>query len=320
MTGQRVGHFKVARKLFGSDDLFYEANRPRTKWEAWLDLLQMAAWRDGTVYNTTHGTDTLNRGEFVVSLRYIGARWKWDKMKVSRYFSACEKAGRTTRQREGVHGIIYLIVNYTTYQRGRVRDETANETAGETGTRQRRDKEEEVKEVRSTRATTYSPAAGAAGGEAVGDDPAPWDASAAPPPVAALAGTTIEPPPKRGRAKPSTAPKYPHYTTDARTLLYEAWKERRGSFDYARFVKETAGMFDRDPPQFTPEEVLDALKVCLAFYKHEAKTTPRSVNWNLLTPARFAGDIVRWIEDARRFRTDPDYLDVLCPPSAGRSS
>lgn len=140
------GYFKVERKLFDGEDWLWGGSRAWTRVEAWLDLIQMAAYRDGAQYaSSAHGTDTLARGEFVASLRYLGKRWSWDKMKVSRFCLALEKAGRVARQREGAHGTVYLIVKYEAYQGPRDSGETVSETPSETAARQRRDKEEEGK-------------------------------------------------------------------------------------------------------------------------------------------------------------------------------
>lgn len=143
------GHVKLARKAFDTihGDPWWLEPREFSKWEAWIDLIQLAQWRDYE-HATKYGPVALKRGEFLASLRWLGERWKWGPERVRRHLQAAEKACRLARQREEQGGTVYLIVNYDTYQSASTTSETANETANETATRQRRDKNKQLKQVK----------------------------------------------------------------------------------------------------------------------------------------------------------------------------
>lgn len=100
--------FPVPRALVRSAfwDLHREAH---TKREAIIDLFAMVAYNDGYKYQTTHGTDVLQRGEFVASLRFLADRWRWSKNKVDRWLKGLQNAGHLTGQRTGRNGTVYLL-------------------------------------------------------------------------------------------------------------------------------------------------------------------------------------------------------------------
>lgn len=193
---------------------------------------------------------------------------------------------------------------------------------------------------------TPSPAADAAAHEAVGLDlsryvavqtfdpadirsaPRPTESAARPVARAVPAGEQVallDAPPqtaapaKAGKAppKPRAEPNYPHYSREACDELYALWKERKGGMNYGRFRKETAVLFDSPTPPYTLDEVRDAMMLAIAVTKHAMKQG-RPWDWNRLTPATWAGDIVRWVEDHRRKIADPDYIHVLMPSEPAR--
>jgi hypothetical protein len=113
-VSERRGHIKLSRKLF-EDDPWWNEKRPRTRIEAWLDLIYLASWkpRQFAIGNEVHD---LGRGEFVASLRFLAERWRWGKTAVASFLAACEKLRRIARQRDGQGGTVYLLVNYDYYQ------------------------------------------------------------------------------------------------------------------------------------------------------------------------------------------------------------
>lgn len=139
------GFIQLSRKQFAGDDDLWDDGTPFDSRSAWTWLIQQAAWKDST-YHTEFRLDALKRGEFVASLRYLGERWGWDKMRVSRYLKMLEKARRVVRQRTGHHGTVYLLVKYDTYNPPPMQRETGTETVRKTIMRQKRDKVEEGKE------------------------------------------------------------------------------------------------------------------------------------------------------------------------------
>lgn len=152
------GYVMMSRKAY-ADDPFWLEVREFSKWEAWEDLIQMAAWKPRR-YAIGLAIEELQRGEFVASVRFLAKRWKWTKDRVFRYLAALENMRRLTRQREGQHGVVYALVNYERYQGGATLDETANATPDETPARQPRDsnatKQKKSKKSKEEEATPVS--------------------------------------------------------------------------------------------------------------------------------------------------------------------
>lgn len=113
-NGLAGGYVKVARKAFESDVWWLE-RRKFSRFEAWLDCIQLAAFAS-YLYRTTHGVVELGRGEFVASLRYLANRWDWTVKRVRIWLATAEKKARLRAQRETTAGTVYLVVNYNFYQ------------------------------------------------------------------------------------------------------------------------------------------------------------------------------------------------------------
>jgi hypothetical protein len=113
-----LGHIKLARKLFDAEHGHAFWNEPRvfSRFEAWVDVIQLAAFASYTYHTAHFGSIDLARGEFVASIRWLGARWKWTVKRVRTYLAACEKWAQLKAQRETAAGTVYVIVNYETYQ------------------------------------------------------------------------------------------------------------------------------------------------------------------------------------------------------------
>lgn len=136
---REYGHVKISRKAFESDPFWLES-RVFSRWEAWQDLIQMAAWKS---QRRAVGASVveLRRGEILVSVRYLAQRWMWSKNKVAAFLQLLEEMGRIAGQRKGQAGTAYLLVNYERYQgapsadgtpSGHLRD-TNEDTLGDTG-------------------------------------------------------------------------------------------------------------------------------------------------------------------------------------------
>lgn len=108
------GHIKLARKMFQADELWLE-KREYSRWEAWVDVIQLAAWRAGR-FVTQKGVIDLERGEFVASRRHLARRWQWTEKKVRVWLENSQNGSRIMAQRETQAGTVYLIVNYHYYQ------------------------------------------------------------------------------------------------------------------------------------------------------------------------------------------------------------
>ena len=151
------GHIKLSRKAFDGDqgDPFWHEDREFSRWEAWVDLLQLAQWKP-----RRHAGIELSRGEFVASLRTLARRWRWSKSRVERYLEAVEKSGRVAGQRTGHAGRVYLVVNYDAYQGDRPPRGTDGGTPVGTEAGQERDKnkqEKQEKQNNNTSSGEYDP-------------------------------------------------------------------------------------------------------------------------------------------------------------------
>jgi hypothetical protein len=112
-----IGHIKIARKAFDDEhgDTFWLEPREFSRWEAWCDVIQLARY-SAYRHQTEFGVVDLLRGEFVASIRWLAARWKWSIKRVRGWVSTCVDGARLRAQRETQAGTVYLVVNYDAYQ------------------------------------------------------------------------------------------------------------------------------------------------------------------------------------------------------------
>jgi hypothetical protein len=112
---KNYGWVTLSRKFFEEDP---DWNKPReySLAEAWIDTIQMAAYAD---HQKRVGTRTvpLARGELLLSIRFLAARWQWSSGRVSRWLSMCTNEGRLREVRSGVDGTTYLVEKYEVYQK-----------------------------------------------------------------------------------------------------------------------------------------------------------------------------------------------------------
>lgn len=107
--GDEGDWIRLYRDEFSEDDLLWSENRERTRWEAWLDLRQRAAWKDHeTTYRGT--TVTVRRGQLPISQRRLRDRWRWTRGKVRRFLELLEEHNRiSTDTLEGVPGGLTML-------------------------------------------------------------------------------------------------------------------------------------------------------------------------------------------------------------------
>lgn len=103
------GFIKIPRGLFEGTEFGIEKFSRR---EAFIDLVQMAAFKPTTTYISGNKI-TLDRGEIVASGRFLAARWGWSPSRVSRFISALCETGRCTRRSGGI--TIITILDYDRY-------------------------------------------------------------------------------------------------------------------------------------------------------------------------------------------------------------
>ena len=107
------GYLKLQRKFY--DHWLWDEKRTFSKAEAWLDLLQLAAFAPSK--RMIRGQlIRLDEGECVASVRYLGERWQWGKDKVAKFMSLLESDAmirRMSRQGE----TILILCKYKEYSR-----------------------------------------------------------------------------------------------------------------------------------------------------------------------------------------------------------
>lgn len=124
------GHLKISRKAY-KDDPFWNEDRVFSRWEAWEDILQRAAYRShrrvrsGTVLE-------LGRGDVILPVRKCATRWKWGEKKVRVFLDLLQKMDRIEPLKTTRFGQIYRILNFDTYQRGTTPKGTPEGTPGGT--------------------------------------------------------------------------------------------------------------------------------------------------------------------------------------------
>lgn len=108
------GYVKISRKAYAHDPYWLEP-RKFSRWEAWEDMIQMAAFRKHT---RTVGREfvTLERGEFLSSIRYLAKRWRWTVKGVRGFLEMLLRSERIRAQRTAQVGTVYLLANYGHYQ------------------------------------------------------------------------------------------------------------------------------------------------------------------------------------------------------------
>ena len=136
------GYIKLHRKI--RDNWIYEPNRPRTRYEAWEDLLFDASYKDREI--VVNGKPlTVKVGQVYSSIRFLAQRWKWTIGKVQRFLKAIQGSNMIRLKNDTGTNLI-TICNYETYQVGEKQTDT--ETIQQRYTNRYKDKEsKEIKNI-----------------------------------------------------------------------------------------------------------------------------------------------------------------------------
>jgi len=115
MAARSDGYIRIARKSFAAG--FWTESRVFSRWEAWVDLIQMAGFRDRK-WMLPDGRDLfLARAETPpISIRFLAKRWGWSKQRADSFVRVLRRNGQIVGQQKPHQGYTYLIVNYDTYQ------------------------------------------------------------------------------------------------------------------------------------------------------------------------------------------------------------
>lgn len=106
------------------DDEAFDESGPLSEREAWVWLIEKAAWKTCHRRNAKGERITVERGQFHTSLRNLSTAFGWGKNKVSRYLD--KLAGfRLIGTVTGQSGCMITICNYAKYQDQKETDEAA---------------------------------------------------------------------------------------------------------------------------------------------------------------------------------------------------
>lgn len=75
---ERKGYITISRKLF--DHEFFTERREYSKFEAWLDLIQVCAFEDNQSMLIKGKIIRWGRGQTIASVRYLQERWNWKSL------------------------------------------------------------------------------------------------------------------------------------------------------------------------------------------------------------------------------------------------
>lgn len=213
------GHIKIARKAF-TDDKWWKEKRAYSKWEAWVDMIQLAQWKATEITTTKFGSIRLERGEFVLSLRAMAKRWGWSIQSVRTFTESPAFHPRLATQRVTPAGIVYLVVNYDLYQSSEG-ESTQVVTQASTQDQHRTNTRTSSKAVKQVKQTT--------GVRSNGADPEPGSET-------------------KKLSKPDC---------DA---FWQKWGELFGPVKYGRFRKALLVAYEPGMPVYTRNEILDAIQ------------------------------------------------------------
>jgi hypothetical protein len=143
------GFIVLSRKLF--DSHLWQEERSLSRFEAWVDLLQTAAWKDHE-RRIRGRVVAIPRGSLVASERFLMRRWGWKSVgKVRRFLGALVNDGRIERDPKTEQ---LSITNYDSYQGTRSSDGAVTEQSRSSHgavTEQREVREKKEKKVKKGR-------------------------------------------------------------------------------------------------------------------------------------------------------------------------
>jgi hypothetical protein len=224
------GHIKLSRKVFdaAAGDELWKEKRKFSRWEAWVDLIQMAAWKEHT--RLVRGERVvIPRGHFFASVRFLADRWQWSKNKVHGFLTELETSlhnphgtangTRIGTVNETLNGTLYLIVNYDTYQK-------TQDSERDTKKDSKRDSKRDKVEASTTKQRT-TPASGEADSEP-SESPIP------------ITPVVIE--------------------NDTAVRLWQAWEASGRSINCGRFRNALKPLFPATGQRYTEPQLLQAIE------------------------------------------------------------
>lgn len=106
-----TGYIPLSRKYFKHK--LWREDRTFNPAEAWLDLVQRAAFKRTDIFFKNHSIQ-LDRGELIVSFRVLSKDWKWSVNRVRRFFNFLREE-KMIESRVEYRLTVLKLSNYKTY-------------------------------------------------------------------------------------------------------------------------------------------------------------------------------------------------------------
>lgn len=157
-----AGYYQMAR---GWQENAFFSDEPFTEREAWLWLIENAAWKPSSA-RIKGATISLERGQLCFAQRFLAEKWRWSKSRVDRFLkrlaaesmiSVCSKNGATAGHKAGQGQSIITVCNYDKYQSPKEVERGNDEPQNGATAGQQRGKEEEYKEGKEERKKGTAP-------------------------------------------------------------------------------------------------------------------------------------------------------------------
>lgn len=128
MTKKTEGFIPIKRSLFNS--FLFKEDRCFSRFEAWLDLIQMATFQEENTQLVKGKMISCARGQLVASIRFLEERWGWSRHKVADYLELLRSQEMLVV--DNVSGVNRLtLLNFNKHnQRDSIRDSETHYSKG----------------------------------------------------------------------------------------------------------------------------------------------------------------------------------------------
>ena len=122
------GWIKLHRKLFSH--FLWDERRSFSRFEAWMDLIQSAAYLDDNSTLIDGKLIKWNRSQYPASLSFLSTRWRWSISKTRGFLNLLEKDGMITKSiTQGI--TVITLCNYDTYNAKPQAESTSTASQGQ---------------------------------------------------------------------------------------------------------------------------------------------------------------------------------------------
>lgn len=112
MNNSKRGYILLHRKIW--DNFLFNSDERYDRRIAWIFLL-FCAFHTETQMMVHGATYTIQRGQFLTTVDFLAAKWKWDRKTVLKYLATLQREGMIKKTKTS-NGTIITIVNYDKYQ------------------------------------------------------------------------------------------------------------------------------------------------------------------------------------------------------------